>query len=87
MLLDWTTYRYEPRPRTDEALVARIREIAMTRVRYGFWRIYALLRREIISGFTASTSSKGSICAIERVPIDSNGSTRSVRTSAGAWIS
>ncbi|SHF54865.1 hypothetical protein SAMN05443144_1102 [Fodinibius roseus] len=27
-------------------LRARIREIAMTRVRYGFWRIYVLLRRE-----------------------------------------
>lgn len=27
-----STFGYEPRPRTDEALLARIREIALTRV-------------------------------------------------------
>ena len=27
-------------------LISRIREIALTRVRYGYWRIYTLLRRE-----------------------------------------
>ena len=27
-------------------MLARIREIALTRVRYGYWRIYTLLRRE-----------------------------------------
>lgn len=46
VVLDRSTYRYTPRPSTDEVLVARMRDIAMTRVRYGFWRIYVLLRRE-----------------------------------------
>jgi putative transposase len=41
-----STFHYKPQPRTDEALLARIREIALTRVRYGYWRIYTLLRRE-----------------------------------------
>lgn len=42
-----STYRYTPRPKpTDPALLARIQEIAQTRVRYGYWRIYVLLRRE-----------------------------------------
>lgn len=45
-MLARSTFRYEPRPRQDEALVARIREIALTRVRYGYWRVYTLLRRE-----------------------------------------
>lgn len=31
---------------SDEALRARIREIAEARIRYGFWRIFILLRRE-----------------------------------------
>ena len=30
----------------DEPLKARMREIAATRVRFGFWRIYILIRRE-----------------------------------------
>ncbi len=30
----------------DEPLRARMREIANTRIRFGFWRIYVLLRRE-----------------------------------------
>ena len=38
-------YYYEPRGRADEPLRSRIREIAITRVRYGYWRIYILLRR------------------------------------------
>ena len=46
VVLARSTFQYQPRPRTDEALVARIREIALTRVRYGYWRIYTLLRRE-----------------------------------------
>lgn len=46
VLLDRSTYRYTPRPSTDEPLAARMRDIALTRVRYGFWRIYVLLRRE-----------------------------------------
>jgi len=45
-MLARSTFRYQPVERNDEPLRARIREIAMTRVRYGFWRIYVLLRRE-----------------------------------------
>ncbi len=41
-----STFRYIPVPDKDEALRARIREIAETRVRYGFWRVYILVRRE-----------------------------------------
>lgn len=37
---------YKPKPKNDEVLRGRIQEIALTRVRYGFWRIYILLRRE-----------------------------------------
>lgn len=39
-------FRYTGHPRDDQALRKRIREIAETRVRYGFWRIHTLLRRE-----------------------------------------
>lgn len=41
-----TTLQYRPRPGDDAPLAARIREIALSRVRYGFWRIHTLLRRE-----------------------------------------
>jgi putative transposase len=41
-----STFRYEPVPEKNVALRMRIRELAMTRVRYGMWRIYVLLRRE-----------------------------------------
>ena len=46
VLLSRSTLRYTPRPSVNDAIAARIREIAETRVRYGYWRIYALLRRE-----------------------------------------
>lgn len=46
MVLARSTFNYKPRPKNDEAILARIREIALTRVRYGYWRIYTLLRRE-----------------------------------------
>lgn len=46
MVLARSTFNYKPRPKNDEALLARIHEIALTRVRYGYWRIYTLLRRE-----------------------------------------
>ncbi len=39
-------FRYIERPRDDRALRKRMREIAETRVRYGFWRIQTVLRRE-----------------------------------------
>ena len=38
--------RYEHHKREDRAVRQRINEIAKTRVRYGVWRIYTLLRRE-----------------------------------------
>ncbi len=45
-LARWLVEQYRVPERRDGPLRARIREIAMTRVRYGFWRIYVLLRRE-----------------------------------------
>lgn len=37
---------YKPANKDEEALRSRMREIAAVRVRYGFWRIHVLLRRE-----------------------------------------
>lgn len=45
-MLARSTYCYLPVEDKNVALRARIREIAETRVRYGFWRVYVLLRRE-----------------------------------------
>ena len=39
-------YRYLDQPRDDRAVRQRLKEIAETRVRYGFARIHILLRRE-----------------------------------------
>lgn len=47
--LSSSVWYYKPQPRDDTFLRMRMREIASVRVRYGFWRIYILLRRE---GFT-----------------------------------
>ncbi|MEO0898097.1 MAG: IS3 family transposase [Bacteroidota bacterium] len=41
-----SVWYYESRPRDDSALRMRIKEIAEIRIRYGFKRIYVLLRRE-----------------------------------------
>lgn len=41
-----STFYYKPVEKNEQDLVLRIREIAASRVRYGFWRIYVLLRRE-----------------------------------------
>lgn len=46
MMLATATFHYDPVHEKNVALRMRIREIAMTRVRYGMWRIYVLLRRE-----------------------------------------
>lgn len=46
VVLASSTFRCIPVPDKDEALRAHIREVAETRVRYGFWRVYILLRRE-----------------------------------------
>lgn len=37
---------YQPKEKGDGPLLKRIEEIASVRVRYGFWRIFVLLRRE-----------------------------------------
>src|ERR1044071_9533774 len=45
-LLHRSVYRYVDQPRDDRAVRQRMKEIAETRVRYGFARIHILLRRE-----------------------------------------
>jgi putative transposase len=49
MLLSSSMFYYRPANKDDDFLRLRIIEIAKTRIRYGFWRIFVLLRRE---GFT-----------------------------------
>jgi putative transposase len=39
-------YYYKPYRRDDSAIRSRIREISEVRIRYGFWRVFTLLRRE-----------------------------------------
>lgn len=46
ILLHKSVFYYTPKERGDELMRMRMKEIAATRVRYGFWRIYILLRRE-----------------------------------------
>ena len=46
VLLDRATFRYISRRSDDSALRLRIRQIAETRIRYGYLRIHTLLRRE-----------------------------------------
>jgi putative transposase len=41
-----SAWYYQSRRREDRPVRQRIKEIAATRVRYGMWRIYILLRRE-----------------------------------------
>lgn len=41
-----SAWYYHPKENDDEPLLRRMEEIAAVRVRYGFWRIYVLLRRE-----------------------------------------
>ena len=44
--VDRSTYHYRSRRAGQAELTARIKEIAATRVRYGYRRIHVLLRRE-----------------------------------------
>ena len=46
VFLHRSVYRYLDQPRDDRAVRQRMKEIAETRVRYGFNRIHILLRRE-----------------------------------------
>jgi putative transposase len=41
-----SSYHYRPRPSTDAALLERIRQLAFEHKRFGYRRIWALLRRE-----------------------------------------
>ncbi len=45
-MLSTSVYYYKPHRREDRVIRKRIREISEVRVRYGFWRIFILLRRE-----------------------------------------
>jgi len=45
-MIHHSVFYYQHHRREDTALRSRVREIAVTRVRYGHWRIYTLLRRE-----------------------------------------
>lgn len=44
--LSSSMYYYRHAPREDAHLRMRMRDIALSRIRYGFWRIFVLLRRE-----------------------------------------
>lgn len=46
LMLHRSGWYYKPKEKDDTVLKKRMREIAQARVRYGFWRIYILLRRE-----------------------------------------
>lgn len=41
-----SAWYYQPQENDDAPLLQRIEEIAAARIRYGFWRIFVLLRRE-----------------------------------------
>lgn len=45
-MISFAVYWYKTRRREDTPLRSRMREIALTRILYGHWRIYTLLRRE-----------------------------------------
>jgi putative transposase len=44
--LSASVYFYRSTARGAQALAMRIKDIARTRVRYGYWRIHVMLRRE-----------------------------------------
>jgi putative transposase len=46
VMLHRSGFYYEHHKREDRAIRKRIREVAEVRVRYGFWRVYILLKRE-----------------------------------------
>jgi len=46
ILLHKSVFYYRAKGRSDELLRMRMNEIASVRIRYGFWRIHILLRRE-----------------------------------------
>ena len=46
VMLHRSVWYYKGKVKNDELLCMRMNEIAHTRIRYGFWRIFILLRRE-----------------------------------------
>ena len=44
--LSRTSFRYQPQPRTDAAIMARLRQLAVQHPRYGYRRMHALLQPE-----------------------------------------
>jgi len=46
IMLSTSVYYYKPHPREDRVIRSRIRENSEVRIRYEFWRIFTLLRRE-----------------------------------------
>ena len=51
ILLHKSVFYYTPKERGDELLRMRMKEIAATRVRYGFWRIFGKALWTIINAF------------------------------------
>jgi len=46
VMLSHSVWYYQPHAREDRLLRMRMKEISSVRIRYGFWRVYILLRRE-----------------------------------------
>ena len=46
MMIHNSVYYYQYHRKEDAALRCRVLKIAVTRIRYSYWRIYTLLRRE-----------------------------------------
>lgn len=44
--LSRTAYRYQPKKRQDEPLTARLKELAVEYLRYGYLMLHGLLKRE-----------------------------------------
>jgi putative transposase len=44
--MNYSNWHYKPHRREDRHVRERMKQIATTRIRYGMWRIYILLRRE-----------------------------------------
>ena len=69
--VDTATYHHKSRRRGQVDLEQRIKEIAETRMRYGYRRVHVVLQREgwmtNISGPIASIPHKACNCAIEHL--------------------
>lgn len=83
VLLSHSTWTYHAvRQRSDGPLALRIREVAETRVRYGMWSTYVLLRRE---GWKDNHKRVHRIYKAEGLNLGSK-RPRSSRAAAHAWI-